>query len=32
MSLNAVTPNVAEVIIPALAECITGEDLEPAAA
>ena len=28
---NAVTPNVAEVIISALVEAVTGEDLETAA-
>jgi DNA (cytosine-5)-methyltransferase 1 len=27
---NAVTPNAAEVLVSALTEAITGEDLEPA--
>jgi len=31
MSRNAVTPNVAEVIISALVEAISGEDIEAAA-
>jgi DNA (cytosine-5)-methyltransferase 1 len=28
---NAVTPNVAEILVSALVECISGEDLEAAA-
>jgi hypothetical protein len=31
MSHDAVTPNVAEILISALVEAITGEDLEVAA-